>query len=278
METQGTFLERLRRDQPAAQSLPSKTKTLHLVEGILSFLFPIRTEAVVSARQLEVQQLQLKVQLRETLLPLTGRIQVPLEDLVENFFRSLPGIYEQLLDDAATIERFDPAAASVEEVIVAYPGFFAIAVHRLAHELLRLGVPTLPRMMSEYAHMQTGIDIHPGARIGSPFFIDHGTGIVIGETTVIGNNVKIYQGVTLGAANVRKDLAFTKRHPTIEDNVIIYSGSTILGGTTVIGHDTIVGGNVWLTESVLPFSVVYHKSEVHVRNEKLLDGAPDFVI
>lgn len=278
MKTHESFLSRLQGNQPPSQVLPSKAKAHRLVDAIIAFLFPIRTETKVSSGQLEAQLQEIKLQLHETLLPLVGRLSIPVDRVVEEFFQALPAIYEELFEDATTIERYDPAAASIEEVIVAYPGFYAIAVHRLAHQLLNLGVPTLPRMMSEYAHMQTGIDIHPGASIGSSFFIDHGTGIVIGETSVIGNNVKIYQGVTLGALNVRKDLANTKRHPTIEDSVIIYSGSTILGGKTVIGHDTIVGGNVWLTESVLPYSVVYHKSEVHVRNEKYIHEPADFVI
>ena len=139
-------------------------------------------------------------------------------------------------------------------------------IYRLSHPLYKLKIPIIPRLFSEHAHSITGIDINPGAKIGNSFFIDHGTGIVIGETTVIGNNVKIYQGVTLGALNVRKEDAKTKRHPSIEDNVIIYSGATILGGNTIVGHDSIIGGNVWLTSSIDPYSVVYHKSEVHFRN------------
>jgi len=139
-------------------------------------------------------------------------------------------------------------------------------------------VPVLPRVMSEYLHGMTGIDIHPGAQIGSNFFIDHGTGIVIGETTHIGNNVKMYQGVTLGALFVEKDMADKKRHPSIEDNVIIYAGSTILGGKTIVGHDTIIGGNVWLTESVLPHSVVYRQHKVNIRNSKSFEEPVNFVI
>ncbi len=272
------FISRLQGTQHPMQVLPSKAKAHRFVDDIISFLFPIRMEMGVSVGGLEVHLQQLRLHLHENLLPLVGRLATPLETLVDRFFLELPATYEELAQDAETIEKFDPAAASVEEVIVAYPGFYAIAVHRLAHQVVKLGVPILPRMMSEYAHMQTGIDIHPGATIGSSFFIDHGTGIVIGETTTIGNNVKIYQGVTLGALSVRKDHANMKRHPTIEDNVIIYSGSTILGGKTVIGHDSIIGGNVWLTESVLPFSVVYHKSEVHVRNEKYINEPSDFII
>jgi serine O-acetyltransferase len=278
MQNTQQFLKRLQENQDPTQVLPSKAKAHRLVDDIIAFLFPIRMEMGISVGKAEVRLQQLRLQLHESLLPLVNRLPMPLESLVERFFLELPSTYEELLKDAETIERFDPAATSVEEVIVAYPGFYAIAVHRLAHQAVKLGVPILPRMMSEYAHMQTGIDIHPGAAIGSSFFIDHGTGIVIGETTTIGNNVKIYQGVTLGALNVQKGLANTKRHPTIEDNVIIYSGATILGGKTVIGHDSVIGGNVWLTESVLPFSVAYHKSEVHVRNEKHVNEPSDFII
>jgi serine O-acetyltransferase len=154
---------------------------------------------------------------------------------------------------------------NTDEIIVSYPGLRAITVYRFAHELFQLGVPVLPRIMSEYAHGQTGIDIHPGAQIGRHFFIDHGTGIVIGETTVIGDHVKIYQGVTLGGLSTRggQSLRGRKRHPTIEDNVTIYSGASILGGETVIGHDSVIGGNVFLTKSVAPFT------RVSVQNQEL---------
>ncbi|MGD9101474.1 MAG: serine acetyltransferase, partial [Anaerolineae bacterium] len=146
------------------------------------------------------------------------------------------------------------------EVIVAYPGLTAISTHRLAHFLYQREVPLLPRIMNEYVHHQTGIDIHPGATIGDSFFIDHGTGVVVGETTVIGAHVKIYQGVTLGALSVKKSLARKKRHPTIEDRVVIYAGATILGGDTVIGRDSVIGGNVWLIHSVPPGSRVYNSA------------------
>lgn len=195
-----------------------------------------------------------------------------------SLFEAIPQIYKNLLLDAEAIVKFDPAAQSIEEVLVAYPGFYATAIYRIAHQLHEQGIRTLPRLLSEYAHSKTGIDIHPGAEIGESFFIDHGTGIVVGETSIIGNNVKVYQGVTLGALNVAKSAASTKRHPTIEDNVIIYSGATILGGDTLIGHDCIIGGNVWLTYSVPPFSVVYHKSEIQVRDKNPLPEALNFVI
>lgn len=169
--------------------------------------------------------------------------------------KELPNIKRLLNLDVEAAFRGDPAARSHDEVILAYPGFYAIFVHRIAYEFRKRGLDLLARIMSEYAHSKTGIDIHPGATIGESFFIDHGTGVVIGETTVIGNNVKVYQGVTLGALSFPKDqngniIKGQKRHPTIEDNVTIYAGATILGGDTVIGEGAVIGGNVWITESV----------------------------
>jgi serine O-acetyltransferase len=202
---------------------------------------------------------------------------IRVEETADQFFSRLPEIHQLLWLDAEAIHAGDPAAESVDEVVSAYPGFFAIAVYRIAHVFYSLEVPIFPRILSEVAHQRTGIDIHPGAKIGRSFFIDHGTGIVVGETTIIGDNVKIYQGVTLGALSVDKSLCATKRHPTIEDRVVIYSNATILGGETIIGHDSVIGGNVWLTESVPPHSVVYHKSEIHVRNREQSE-AIDFVI
>jgi serine O-acetyltransferase len=194
------------------------------------------------------------------------------------FFEALPSIYQALLQDAEAILASDPAARSLSEVIMAYPGFYATVIYRLSHQVWDLGVTILPRLFCEFAHSKTGIDIHPGAQIGAAFSIDHGTGIVIGETTVIGNNVKIYQGVTLGALNVSKDCASMKRHPTIEDNVILYSGATILGGETVIGKGSVIGGNVWLTYSVPANSVVYHKSEIKVKDKDPFPEPLNFVI
>jgi len=172
----------------------------------------------------------------------------------------LPSIREMLLDDVQAALEGDPATNSMDEIILAYPGFKSICIHRIAHELYVANVPLIPRVMSEYSHTVTGIDINPGATIGRHFFIDHGTGVVIGETTVIGDNVKLYQGVTLGALSFPKDangniIKGTKRHPNIEDNVTIYAESTILGNVT-IGHNSVIGGNVWLTESVPPYSKV----------------------
>lgn len=200
------------------------------------------------------------------------------EEVSRNFFKDLDKIKITLLQDAGFILESDPAATQLIEVIAIYPGFLAIFCYRIANSLARLSVPLLPRMMTEYAHKVTGIDIHPLAVIGSPVAIDHGTGIVIGETAIIGNNVKIYQGVTLGALSVDKSKASKKRHPTIEDNVILYSGCTILGGNTVVGRNSIIGGNVWLTESIAPFSVVYHKSEIIVRNQDGFQEPLNFII
>jgi serine O-acetyltransferase len=179
------------------------------------------------------------------------------------FILALPQLREILATDVHAAREGDPAAKSFDEVITSYPGLFAVTAHRIAHELYKMGVPRLPRAMTEYAHSFTGIDIHPGARIGKSFFIDHGTGVVIGETTEIGNRVRLYQGVTLGALSMPKEAVENfrdkKRHPTIEDDVIIYSNTTILGGDTVIGARSTIGGNAWITESVPPDTKVYLK-------------------
>lgn len=188
------------------------------------------------------------------------------ESILNTFLEKLPSIHIRLLEDAEVFNQNDPAANCVEEVILTYPGFFALSVYRLSHELYKLKTPIIPRLFSEYAHSKVGIDINPGATIGDAFYIDHGTGIVIGESTVIGDNVKIYQGVTLGALFVTKSLCKQKRHPTIEDNVVIYAGATILGGDTVVGHDSIIGGNAWLTKSVVPYSLVVQNAEITIRN------------
>lgn len=188
------------------------------------------------------------------------------KEVADIFIEKLPWMQEQLYNEATVFSQNDPAAGSMEEVIVAYPGFFALTVYRISHELYELQVPIIPRLFSEYAHSKVGVDINPGAKIGNSFYIDHGTGIVIGESTIIGDNVKIYQGVTLGALFVTKDLSNKKRHPTIEDNVVIYAGATILGGNTVIGHDSVIGGNAWLTQSVPPYSLVQQTADIRIRS------------
>ncbi|SEH32993.1 serine O-acetyltransferase EpsC [Chryseobacterium culicis] len=219
--------------------------------------------------------------LQETLSELINTVtgdQILAQQQAGNFFEALPELYSLLVLDATSIVEFDPAADSLEEVYLAYPGFFATYVYRISHQLWSQELKILPRVISEYAHSKTGIDIHPGATIGKSFFIDHGTGIVIGETTIIGNNVKIYQGVTLGALNVSKEKAHQKRHPNIEDDVIIYSGATILGGQTTIGRESIIGGNVWITQDVPANSLVYHKSEIKIKDNSSLPESLTFVI
>ncbi len=184
------------------------------------------------------------------------------EDAIR-FMRELPRLRATLAQDVRAAYEGDPAAKSYDEIIFSYPGLCAVTVYRLAHQLWEQEVPLLPRIMTEYAHSQTGIDIHPGAHIGERFFIDHGTGVVVGETTEIGDRVRLYQGVTLGALSLPREevdaLRTKKRHPTVEDEVIIYSGATILGGETVIGARSVIGGNVWITESVPPDTKVFLK-------------------
>lgn len=198
--------------------------------------------------------------------------------LTEDFFANVAEVYTQLLKDLKAILDSDPAAKSRNEVLIAYPGFFAITVHRIAYVLWKDEAFILSRFIAEYAHSKTGIDIHPAATIGESFFIDHGTGIVIGETAVIGKNVKIYQGVTLGAVTVSKDKASEKRHPTIEDDVVIYANATILGGNTTIGKGAVIGGNVWITNSIPAQSLVFHKSEIVIKNIQNFPEAMNFSI
>ncbi len=195
------------------------------------------------------------------------------------FLKRIPSIRAYLNTDLQATLDGDPAAYSKEEIILSYPGMYAITVNRIAHELYLLGVPMIPRIMTEHAHSLTGIDIHPGATLGKYFFIDHGTGIVIGETTEIGDNVKVYQGVTLGALSTRGGqlLRGTKRHPTIEDNVTIYAGASILGGETVIGHDSVIGSNAFITKSVEPESrVSIRNQELQIRNGKHKKNVEEF--
>ncbi|MFM1877475.1 MAG: hypothetical protein RLZZ241_341 [Bacteroidota bacterium] len=189
------------------------------------------------------------------------------EELWLGYVELLPEILTNLNLDARAIWEGDPAAESIQEIYMAYPGFYAIAIYRLAHELHTLGFPLVPRLMTEYAHGKTGVDINPGAKIGKSFFIDHGTGVVIGETTCIKDHVKVYQGVTLGALFVEKELRQTKRHPTIENGVTIYANATILGGNTVIGNNSVIGGNAWVTESVPPNSIVFHTPEIKIKTK-----------
>jgi len=206
---------------------------------------------------------ELILNLKGELTRLLKHSQPQASKIADQFFDALPHIADKLQRDVTAMYEGDPAAKSRSEVVRTYPGFYAIAAYRIAHQLHVLGVTGLPRIITEHAHSKTGIDIHPTAIIGEYFCIDHGTGIVIGETSVIGNHVKIYQGVTLGALSVNKEDAEKKRHPTLEDNIVVYAGATILGGNTVIGRDSIIGGNVWLTKSVPANSKIYYQARMH---------------
>lgn len=232
-----------------------------ILSHVLGIIFPHYLPGCERGKAaLEKELATLEADLLETLVKLTDWDDGARHSKITQFLADLPGLAKKVSDDATALYNSDPASKSLEEVILAYPGCYAVSAYRIAHYLLGLEIPLLPRLMSEYAHRLTGIDIHPGAKIGHALHIDHGTGVVIGETAIIGNHVQIYQGVTLGALKVDKKESDKKRHPTIEDHVVLYSGATILGGKTVIGHDSTIGGNVWITKSILPHSRVMYRS------------------
>lgn len=265
------FLYHIWNKQQDTESVPSNVQIANWALQLIHLLFPEHNKSSYS----QISDIEKKFGCLEsdlaTILSNTTACQ-PLDyrRIARQFTESIPKLYANLNTDAVAALEGDPAAKSEFEVVRAYPGFFAICFYRIAHQLLLLDIPLLPRILTEYAHSKTGIDIHPGAQIAEYFFIDHGTGTVIGETCCIGKNVKLYQGVTLGALSVDKSMASTKRHPTVEDHVVIYSGATILGGETVVGHHSIIGGNVWLTKSVPPASTVYHTPSI-----KVLEGQTD---
>ena len=264
------------RNNSKVKKLPDKVKAETWVEDIFYWLFSIGE--VYSDYDFFLKK---EKRLQSDLTELISNVLIDTENtetLVKQFFTELETIHSWLEADLETVFNFDPAAKSRSEVLVAYPGFFAIAIYRLSNQLWKMNVPVLPRLISEYVHSKTGIDIHPGAKIGERFFIDHGTGIVIGETSIIGNDVKIYQGVTLGALTVSKDKAELKRHPTIENEVVIYANATILGGDTIIGSESIIGGNVWITNSIPSKSLVYHKSEIIIKSKAAFPEPLNFVI
>ncbi len=253
---------------------PDKNKIYAILSDTLSLLFPehypsqtpsYRTSSVDIISSMLAEQADRILSVTEKKSALSG------SEIAEKYIAGLPHLKEILLTDIEALYKGDPAAEFRDEVVACYPGFFAIAVYRIAHCLYEMDVPVIPRIMTEYAHSKTGIDIHPGATIGSYFFIDHGTGIVIGETTVIGCNVKLYQGVTLGAKSFEKDqdgnpVKRLKRHPNIGNNVIIYANATILGGKTFIGDNCVIGASTWIVESVPAGSTVLYSSNT----EKML--------
>ena len=265
-----SFIERIYQRHLQAKPFLDKKRIESFIDEMFRFLFQLENKKYSSVSDVQTRLDEIKKEFCIILLEVMDDEPNTIA-IVEGFIQALPAIHTALLEDAKTILENDPAANSLKEVKIAYPGFYAIALYRFANQLLKQGVPLMPRLWTEYAHSKTGIDIHPGATIGQYFCIDHGTGVVIGETTIIGNQVKIYQGVTLGALSVDKADAHSKRHPTIEDDVVIYSGATILGGNTVIGKGCIIGGNVWLTKSVAPGSKVYYQTQMYHADSAVTD-------
>ncbi len=255
----------------------SKKKIEFLVEQLFYILFTPDKSLLTNQFILLKEYKTLRTLLKEIFEDLNLSKEIS-EKSLHDFFEEIPRIYRMLLIDANFILNSDPAAISIEEIFLSYPGFFATALYRIAHQLWNQNIPIIPRLITEYAHSKTGVDIHAGANIGKSFAIDHGTGIVIGSSTKIGDEVKLYQGVTLGAIYVDKKLSKVKRHPTIENKVTIYAGATILGGNTIIGHDSIIGGNVWITNSIPAFSVVYQRSNIKVKNKSIYSNSIDFMI
>lgn len=263
-----TFFEKLLQKRSCIEDLPSNKVISDWAINLLTLLYP---ETNPSAKLHNINEIEArfhysKTELITLLKASSACNEIDDTEIATQFFQHIPSIYDKLNHDILAILNGDPAAKSEFEVIRAYPGFLATAIYRIAHLLHKLDTPLIPRILTEYAHSVTGIDIHPGAQIGDYFFIDHGTGIVIGETCVIGNHVKLYQGVTLGALSVSKAMQNEKRHPNIEDEVIIYAGATILGGDTTVGAHSIIGGNVWLTESVPAHSRVFHQESIRIKN------------
>ena len=275
MKWKEDFYKELFKQQHQKEGIPSNKEITAWAEKLICVLYPQLSTCVLRSED-AIQKVftELESALVNILNTTTACQDCDNVGIAEKFFNQVPSIFNLLNTDIDAILAGDPAAHHVFEVIRAYPGFYALSFYRIAHALHTLNVPMVPRILTEHAHSRTGIDIHPAAEIGEYFCIDHGTGIVIGETTRIGSHVKIYQGVTLGALSVSKEMAFTKRHPTVEDHVVIYSGATILGGETVIGHHSVIGGNVWITESIPPGSLVYHNPEVTIIEGKYLDALP----
>ena len=263
-----SFIANILEKHVHTRAFPATSEIKKLFTKFVLTLFPKQSKLIFKIKaELKVVFESLETGLESILHAMKKELKESPEKLAQAYFNRIPEIHELLLTDVEAMVQGDPAASTDYEVIRTYPGFYAMAFYRLAHGLHQLSIPLIPRILTEYAHSKTGIDIHPGAKIGRYFFMDHGTGIVIGETCTIGERVKIYQGVTLGALSVDKKMASTKRHPTIEDGVVIYSGATILGGETVVGKESIIGGNVWLTHSVPEQTKIYHQA-----NSKLIKG------
>lgn len=257
------------------ENVPIKKDLYRWVNHLIETLFPTRLSND-SEIEKELEDSQAKLY---ALIIQTKKTKEDAHHLSALFFDHLAALHLDLIQDAEEILKKDPAAKCMGEILHTYPGFYAITIYRMAHLIHTvLGLPYMPRMLTEYAHNKTGIDIHPAAQIGVPFLIDHGTGIVIGETCKIGKYVNLYQGVTLGAIQVEKGMQNFKRHPTIEDNVVIYANATILGGNTTVGNHSIIGGNVFLTKSVEPYSLVFNKSDMVIKEIKSTNEVINFVI
>jgi serine O-acetyltransferase len=241
-------------------------KIFRWIDDLFFILFP--------EKKLEINQIEALWQQNKTDFEFiiskfcNDKSKVENSEIADKLYNKIPEIYESLQKDAQTILDTDPAADCISEIINSYPGFLAIAFYRISNAISNQKINMLPRIISEYAHSKTGIDIHPNAKIDVPFVIDHGTGIVIGETCIIGKNVSIYQGVTLGALQVEKSMEEKKRHPTVEDNVVIYANATILGGSTIIGNNCVIGGNTFITKSVNPFSMVMQANKNNIINQQ----------
>ncbi len=263
MNRQDDFINKLANAHKEASKCPPPKEVVDFFDELLGLLFPEFAETRLTSDTAVKNQIdKLRKSLHLIFDQNTECMRSRDPGIMDAVFNELPAIRELLLDDIEAMYLGDPAAKSKSEVIRSYPGFYAITSYRVAHHMLKLGIKLIPRIISENAHRRTGIDIHPGATIGTHFCIDHGTGIVIGETTEIGSCVKMYQGVTLGALSVNKEDAKIKRHPTIKDNVVIYANATILGGQTEIGENSIIGGNVWLTQSVPAGSKIYYQAKM----------------
>ena len=257
------FINTLYQRQQECPTCPPQRVVSEWFNSLLGSLFPDLAEVkFASAKEFTLHIEGIQLELEQILSHIPVELSRQPEEIAVLLFDQLPELLSKLDQDVEALLAGDPAAKSKKEVIRTYPGFYAIAAQRIAHELYQLAVPLIPRLITEHAHSKTGIDIHPGAQIGRHFCIDHGTGVVIGETTIIGDHVKVYQGVTLGALSVEKKDAEKKRHPTIEDHVVLYAGATILGGQTTIGKHSVIGGNVWLTQSVPADSKVYYKAQM----------------
>ena len=258
------FIEKIYNKHQEVDCTPVSKDVIQFTYRLVHLLFHVLAEEKYISKNVLTEDVdKLKESLKSILSCIKKSYSVSwdVDEVADVIFEKIEFVYDTLLKDTEALYMGDPAAQDSEEVLKTYPGFIAIAFYRMAHEFYVLHVPLVPRIITEHAHSITGIDIHPGAEIGPYVCIDHGTGIVIGETTHIGEHVKLYQGVTLGALSVSKDMAETKRHPTIENGVVIYAGATILGGRTIIGANSVIGGNVWITKSIEPNSKVYHKAQ-----------------